>query len=67
MAGGHSLGIPPENRGVGIGARACRGGQVYGIVGAMVGEYLFFWIVIGKGNALGDFATASSARSLSWE
>jgi len=31
--------------------------MVYGIVGAMVGEYLFFWIVIGKGNAFSDFAT----------
>jgi uncharacterized membrane protein YeaQ/YmgE (transglycosylase-associated protein family) len=31
---------------------------IYGIVGAMVGEYLFFWIVIGKGNAFSDFATA---------
>jgi uncharacterized membrane protein YeaQ/YmgE (transglycosylase-associated protein family) len=25
--------------------------MIYGIVGAMVGEHLFFWIVIGKGNA----------------
>ena len=32
---------------------------IYGIAGAMVGEYLFFWIVIGKGNALSDFATAA--------
>jgi hypothetical protein len=24
----------------------------------MVGEHLFFWIVIGKGNAFSDFATA---------
>lgn len=31
---------------------------IYGIAGAMVGEYLFFWIVIGKGNAFSDFATA---------
>ena len=31
---------------------------VYGIVGAIAGEYLFFWIVIGKGNAFSDFATA---------
>jgi hypothetical protein len=23
----------------------------------MVGEYLFFWIVIGKGNAFSDYAT----------
>jgi uncharacterized membrane protein YeaQ/YmgE (transglycosylase-associated protein family) len=32
--------------------------MIYGIVGGMVGEYLFFWIVIGKGNAFSDFATA---------
>lgn len=31
---------------------------IYGIIGAMVGEYLFFWIVIGKGNALSSYATA---------
>ena len=31
---------------------------IYGIVGAMIGDYLFFWIVIGKGNAFSDFATA---------
>ena len=31
---------------------------VYGIIGAMVGEYLFFWIVIGQGNALSSYATA---------
>jgi uncharacterized membrane protein YeaQ/YmgE (transglycosylase-associated protein family) len=31
--------------------------MIYGIVGAIVGEYLFFWIVIGKGNAFSDFAT----------
>jgi len=30
---------------------------IYGIVGAMVGEYLFFWIVIGKGDAFSDYAT----------
>jgi len=30
---------------------------IYGIVGAVIGEYLFFWIVIGKGNAFSDFAT----------
>jgi uncharacterized membrane protein YeaQ/YmgE (transglycosylase-associated protein family) len=43
------------------GVRVVREGHVldiiYGIVGGMVGEYLFFWIVIGKGNALSDFAT----------
>jgi uncharacterized membrane protein YeaQ/YmgE (transglycosylase-associated protein family) len=31
--------------------------MIYGIVGGVVGEYLFFWIVIGKGNAFSDFAT----------
>jgi uncharacterized membrane protein YeaQ/YmgE (transglycosylase-associated protein family) len=31
--------------------------MISGIVGAMVGEYLFFWIVIGKGNAFSDYAT----------
>jgi len=31
---------------------------VYGIVGAIAGEYLFFWIVIGRGNGFSDFATA---------
>lgn len=31
---------------------------IYGMVGAIAGEYLFFWIVIGKGNAFSDFATA---------
>lgn len=30
---------------------------IYGVVGAMVGEYLFFWAVIGKGNAFSDYAT----------
>lgn len=30
---------------------------IYGIVGGIAGEYLFFWIVIGKGNAFSDFAT----------
>ncbi len=31
---------------------------IYGIIGALFGEYMFFWIVIGKGNAVSDFATA---------
>jgi uncharacterized membrane protein YeaQ/YmgE (transglycosylase-associated protein family) len=31
---------------------------IYGIVGAIAGDYLFFWIVIGKGNGFSDFATA---------
>jgi len=30
---------------------------IFGVVGAMVGKYLFFWIVVGKGDALSDFAT----------
>jgi uncharacterized membrane protein YeaQ/YmgE (transglycosylase-associated protein family) len=31
---------------------------IYGIIGAMLGEYLFFWMVIGKGNAFSSYATA---------
>jgi len=31
---------------------------VYGIIGALVGDYLFFWMVIGKGNAFSSYATA---------
>ena len=31
---------------------------IYGIIGAMIGEYLFFWIVIGQGNTLSSYATA---------
>ena len=32
--------------------------MIYGIVGAMLGEYLFFWMVIGKrDDALTGFAT----------
>jgi uncharacterized membrane protein YeaQ/YmgE (transglycosylase-associated protein family) len=31
---------------------------VYGIIGAMIGDYLFFWIVIGQGNTLSSYATA---------
>ena len=30
----------------------------YGIIGALIGKYLFFWIVIGQGNALSSYATA---------
>ena len=30
---------------------------ISGIVGAMVGEYLFFWTVIGKGDAFSSYAT----------
>jgi uncharacterized membrane protein YeaQ/YmgE (transglycosylase-associated protein family) len=31
---------------------------IYGIIGAMIGKYLFFWIVIGTGNAFSSYATA---------
>jgi uncharacterized membrane protein YeaQ/YmgE (transglycosylase-associated protein family) len=31
---------------------------IYGIIGAMIGKYLFFWMVIGQGNALSSYATA---------
>ena len=31
---------------------------IYGILGALIGEYLFFWIVVGKGSSVSDFATA---------
>ena len=31
---------------------------IYGIIGALIGEHLFFWIVIGKGSSVSDFATA---------
>jgi len=30
-----------------------------GIVGALAGDLLFFWIVIGKGDGLSSFATAA--------
>jgi uncharacterized membrane protein YeaQ/YmgE (transglycosylase-associated protein family) len=30
----------------------------YGIIGALLGEYLFFWMVIGQGNAFSSYATA---------
>jgi len=30
----------------------------YGIIGALIGEYLFFWMVIGQGNAFSRYATA---------
>jgi uncharacterized membrane protein YeaQ/YmgE (transglycosylase-associated protein family) len=30
---------------------------IYGIVGALFGEYLFFWIVIGSGNEFSSYAT----------
>jgi uncharacterized membrane protein YeaQ/YmgE (transglycosylase-associated protein family) len=30
----------------------------YGIIGALIGEYLFFWIVIGQGNTFSSYATA---------
>ena len=31
---------------------------IYGIIGALIGEFLFFWIVIGQGNAFSSYATA---------
>ena len=31
---------------------------IYGIIGALIGEHLFFWIVIGKGSTLSDLLTA---------
>jgi uncharacterized membrane protein YeaQ/YmgE (transglycosylase-associated protein family) len=31
---------------------------IYGIIGALIGQHLFFWIVIGKGSAVSDFAAA---------
>ncbi|MEX0802061.1 MAG: GlsB/YeaQ/YmgE family stress response membrane protein [Candidatus Binatia bacterium] len=31
---------------------------IYGIIGASIGDYLFFWAVIGKGSAFSSYATA---------
>ena len=31
--------------------------MIYGIIGALMGDYLFFWIVIGR-NSFGNYATA---------
>ena len=31
---------------------------IYGIIGALIGDYLFFWMVIGQGNAFSSYATA---------
>jgi uncharacterized membrane protein YeaQ/YmgE (transglycosylase-associated protein family) len=31
---------------------------ILGVIGAFFGEYLFFWVVIGKGGFFTDFATA---------
>ena len=31
---------------------------IYGIIGALIGKYLFFWMVIGKGDAFSSYATA---------
>lgn len=31
---------------------------ICGIIGALVGDRLFFWVVIGKGSQVSDFATA---------
>ena len=33
----------------------------------MVGEYLFFWIVIAKGNAFSDYATTVLGSITLWE
>jgi uncharacterized membrane protein YeaQ/YmgE (transglycosylase-associated protein family) len=30
---------------------------IYGIVGAFLGDHLFFWIVIGQGSPLSNYAT----------
>lgn len=30
---------------------------IYGIVGAFLGDYLFFWIVIGQGGSFSSYAT----------
>lgn len=30
---------------------------IYGIIGAMIGEYLFFWIVMGQGSSFSSYAT----------
>ena len=31
--------------------------MIYGVIGALMGDYLFFWIVIGR-NSFGNHATA---------
>lgn len=31
---------------------------ILGMLGAMIGDYLFFWIVIGKGNPFSEIATS---------
>jgi uncharacterized membrane protein YeaQ/YmgE (transglycosylase-associated protein family) len=31
---------------------------IYGIIGALIGQHLFFWIVIGKGSTMSEFMTA---------
>lgn len=31
---------------------------IFGIIGALIGEHLFFWIVIGKGSTMSDLLTA---------
>ena len=30
---------------------------IYGIAGAFVGEYLFFWIIVGTGSSFSSYAT----------
>ena len=34
------------------------GDVISGIVGAVVGEWLFFWVVTGRGDGFSEFATA---------
>ena len=31
---------------------------IYGIIGALIGKHLFFWIVIGNGSTMSDLLTA---------
>jgi uncharacterized membrane protein YeaQ/YmgE (transglycosylase-associated protein family) len=31
---------------------------IYGLIGGLIGQYLFFWAVIGKADALSNCATA---------
>jgi uncharacterized membrane protein YeaQ/YmgE (transglycosylase-associated protein family) len=31
---------------------------IYGIIGALIGKYLFFWMIIGQGDAFRNYAAA---------
>ena len=31
---------------------------IYGIIGALIGKYLFFWMIIGQGDAFSNYAAA---------